>query len=173
VRIKKIHAVMFSFTLPMAGGVLLGQDADRFQEQVDLVSPNQPAAIDSPGFWEYRKMAGADLDGDGIQERIVILANIGIQNGQEGWNDGQQWEVRIEELDGTQTRVYAQYVQLGRVEGYIVGSRKYPSLFLVELTGAGIRGFDIDYRGPGNVSARQAFSRTVERAVLDDYRNRK
>jgi len=148
--------------------------ADTNIVQVNLVSPRQAAAADSPGKWQHRKVVGSDLDGDGIQERVVILARVGTSSeGVETWDDGQEWEARIEEPDGTTTRVYAQYVQLGRLRGYINDGQGRPTLFLLEETSARVRGFEVTYHGPGKVNSQMVFERYIERSVVKEETVRK
>jgi hypothetical protein len=131
-----------------------------------LVDLSLPAAVDSTIRWQYRESTKYDLDGDGIQEKIVILANVGkSSSGELTWDDGQPWEVRIEEADGTTTRVFAQSVQLGKVQGYITHRDGHTTLYLLEQTTSILQGFEISYFGPNKVKSRVIFTRTIERFV--------
>lgn len=131
-----------------------------------LVNPLLPVAVDSTNHWQYRKSTTYDLDRDGTQETITILANVEKSpSGQLAWDDGQPWEVRIEEPDGTRTRALAQFVQLGKITGYITHQDGHPTLFLLEQAGSGLRGFEITYSGPNKIKSKVIFVRTIEGIV--------
>ena len=131
-----------------------------------LVFPSLPAAVDSTNHWQYRESTMYDLDGNGSQEKIVILANVErSSSGELMWDDGQPWEVRIEESNGKTTRVFAQFVQLGTVKGYITHRDGHTTLFLLQQTSSGIRGMEITYSGPNVVKSRVIFTRSIERFV--------
>ena len=135
--------------------------------QINLVSPSQPAAVESPNAWQYKRMMSYDLNGDGTKENIVILANIVVSSdGKESWDDGQAWEVRIEETDKTVTRVYAQYIQLGLLKGYITMEQGRAGIFLLEETAGGFKGFEIQYIGHGRFNANQLFSRSIKMPIV-------
>jgi hypothetical protein len=131
-----------------------------------LVDLSLPAAVDSTNRWQYRESTTYDLNGDGIEEKVVILANVQkSSSGNIAWDDGQPWEVRIEEPDGTRTRVFAQSVQAGTVQGYITHQDGHPTLFLLEQTTSLLQGFEITYFGPNKIKSRVIFTRTIDRFV--------
>jgi hypothetical protein len=157
----KIQQVINSFLLLLLPSICQSQLSD-IPDGTDtsLVYPGQAVAVDSSSHWQYRKYSFYDLDGDGIQEKIVILANVELSsNGEPAWDDGQRWEVRIEEPAGTKTRVFAQYVQFGEVQGYITNQDGQLALLLLEKSSNYLRGSEVIYLGPNKIKSRVIFSR--------------
>ena len=136
------------------------------KQPINLVDPKQEAAFEASGRWEYQELTSADLDGDGSEEKLVLVADVPLNSdGQPSWDDGQPWEVRIEEANGNQTRVYAQYVQLGHVwAGVVREEESPPKMLLIEETDLPrIRVFQVRYLGPGQVDVCELLDRQVER----------
>jgi hypothetical protein len=118
---------------------------------VDLVDPGVAKVAAGEPHWDYRLEASADLDGDGVAERTVILANVGRDaRGGFLWDDGQLWQVYVEEPDGTRTYVYARFLQMGTLEGMTSpGPGRTRLVTLVEQTPGAYILYEVRYRGPG------------------------
>lgn len=136
----------------------------------DLLDKNYaPVAQDEPG-WDYKQTVAADLDGDGTQERVVIMARVERSPDNPGeylWDDGQPWQVLVESSSGDQTPVYSRWVQIGQLKGFISEEKKNGGhdLILLELTGAGVSLYRVEYDGPRQVtSTRLATALTIDQA---------
>ncbi|MBI2873772.1 MAG: hypothetical protein HYY09_01665 [Firmicutes bacterium] len=65
-----------------------------------------------------------DLDRDGVIETLHLVAEVskldphlkGLNQDDFIWDDGQPWQVYIEEPTGEQTRIYSRFVQHGWVD---------------------------------------------------------
>ena len=85
---------------------------------VDLINPNYPPAVGGEPGWEYHQTLTADLDGDGVDERVSVTTNAFWMPDEKefGWDDGHPWHVYVEEPDGTRTYLFSNWVQLGRLD---------------------------------------------------------
>lgn len=131
---------------------------------VVLVDTALPAATAGEDGWEYHLRASADLDGDGQPERASLIARAAVNQRGPLWDDGQPWQLYIQEADGTRTDVYRRFVQMGTVEAHV--STPAPggtglNILLVENTPHSIRVFEVTYAGPGKVTAVERLSREV------------
>jgi hypothetical protein len=129
-----------------------------------LVDSTVPPAIAGTGGWNYQQRATSDLDGDGAAEQVVLTARVELSRGRPAWDDGQPWQVYIEERDSTRTYVYAQFVQLGTVTMRIgeASDGKRASIVLIEHLPDRIGLYEVDYEGPGRASLVQRFERTLD-----------
>lgn len=145
-------------------GCSLARPAQEVRGPTSLVDAQIPAApADVSEGWAYRLSAQADLDGDGTPERVAVLADVGLDAGGEPvWDDGQAWEVRVEEADGTRTRLYARFIQLGELEARIVEAGGGLAVGLVEKTAERETAFVVRYGGPGEVVAVETAAPFVE-----------
>lgn len=87
--------------------------ADTTPAAVQLIDSTIPLGIAGEDGWNYHQSAGADLTGDGIPERVVLMARVELYRGRPAWDDGQPWQVYFETRDRSRTYVYAQRLQLG------------------------------------------------------------
>ena len=125
---------------------------------LDLVDPAYPQPL--PG--DYRRTARVDLDGDGREEQIVVLAAVElVRDGGEfpgiddfAWDDGQPWQVYVEEPGGQRTYLFSQFVQLGTVEALV--DPDAARIWIVVQTGAGLDVYEVIYEGPGDYQVRRA-----------------
>src|SRR5690606_19634901 len=106
--------------------------------------------------------ARVDLDGDGREEQIVVLAAVElVRDGGEfpgiddfAWDDGQPWQVYVEEPGGQRTYLFSQFVQLGTVEALV--DPDAARIWIVVQTGAGLDVYEVIYEGPGDYQVRRA-----------------
>ncbi len=126
---------------------------------VSLVDPNYPAAEGEPG-WDYRQEVEADLNGDGALEHILVTARAERSPANPNeylWDDGQPWQVLVTSSKGEKTLVYSRWVQIGQLR-VLVGEPEESGghhLIILELTGANVSMYEVEYRGPGQVTAKR------------------
>ncbi len=75
-----------------------------------------PPAIAGKDGWNYQQSVSRDLNGDGRAERVVITAKVEMYRGQPAWDDGQPWQVYVEDESGARTYLYARRLQLGTLK---------------------------------------------------------
>ncbi|MGE5527682.1 MAG: hypothetical protein ACM3X6_00875 [Patescibacteria group bacterium] len=135
---------------------------------VDLVNEVYQASDPTKGDWPYRASVNADLDGDQVEERIVLLCDVESYEGKVCWDDGQVWEVCVDEPSGERTLVYLGYIQFGEMR--VARSEDEPGVFLLLQDYNGLLSiYECRYQGPGNVQIKERL-KTVEvlRASLQD-----
>lgn len=116
---------------------------------LSLVDPDRPASTET-ARWAYRRSLTADLDGDGAAEQILVLANVELDEaGEPVWDDGHGWEVVVVAADGTRTRLYARFLQLGRLAAELTSDGR--ALRLTEDTQQATTVYEVRYDGPGRV----------------------
>lgn len=115
---------------------------------VDLINPNYPPAVGGEPGWEYHQTLTADLDGDGVDERVSVTTNAFWMPDEKefGWDDGHPWHVYVEEPDGTRTYLFSNWVQLGRLD--VILDREGPGLFIVYWRAGGLVIYRATYQGP-------------------------
>ena len=131
---------------------------------VQLVDSSIRAAVAGRDGWGYAQSATHDLDGDGQPERVVLTARVELVRGRPAWDDGQQWQVYVEEPDSSRTYIYAQFVQLGtvtmRVGEAVAG--KPSSVILIEHLPDRLGVYEIQYQAPGHFTAIERFERGLD-----------
>lgn len=135
--------------------------ADRLspeERSVDLISPHYLPAVGGTPGWEYHQTLSADLDSDGVAERVSVTTNAVWMPEQKefGWDDGHPWHVYVEEPDGSRTYLFSNWVQMGRLE--VILDREGPGLFIVSSRGGGLVVYRGTYGGPGQMKTVEAFS---------------
>jgi hypothetical protein len=143
-------------------------DTDRQSSEpaapVVLVDTTQPPATAGDNGWDYHLRANADLDGDGQPEHASLIARVAMDQRGPMWDDGQPWQLYIEEADGTRTYAYRRFVQLGTVEAHVASASSGGaalSILLVENTPQAIRVYEVTYAGPGRVTTVERFTREI------------
>ena len=128
------------------------------------VDSTVPTARLGEGGWQYGRSSETDVDGDGEPERIVVSARAEVRNGQPLWDDGQPWQVYVQEASGELTVLFARYVQLGTVEARVTlaeeGQR--PTVLILEHLPDALILHEIEYRGPGDVQVRERMERRLD-----------
>lgn len=131
-----------------------------------LVDTAMAPAVGGEGGWSYWRTAVADLDGDGEAERIVATARVELYRGRPAWDDGQPWQVYVEEADGTRTYVYARFLQLATLEVRVARpeENRPATLVLIEHLPDRLGVYEVEYGGPGRAAAAVAFERALDGA---------
>ena len=69
--------------------------------------------------WKHSRAVEADLDGDGVRERVVVVADVEVDARQRPlWEDGHRWAVYVAR-GATATLLYGAFVPNGHVEAAI------------------------------------------------------
>jgi hypothetical protein len=134
---------------------------------VDLIDPQYPRAIAGQNGYGYQKVASADFDGDGDQERAFLIANAEVVDGEPLWDDGHVWQMYIEEPTGERTYVFVQFEQLGTVNAITTqaASGHAPTIVLVERTPFKLGVYEVQYCGPEKVKVRTLAQRALDPSV--------
>lgn len=130
----------------------------------DLVEPAMPLAVAGEDGWGYRQAADADLDGDGVAERVILTARVEMIRGRPAWDDGQPWQVYIEAADGRRTHVYARRLQLGTLTMRVTLAEagRPATVVLLEHLPDQLSLYEITYTGPGAATASVRFQRGLD-----------
>jgi hypothetical protein len=133
------------------------------EQERDLVDPSIPLAVAGQDGYEYQEAASVDLDGDGDKENVFLIANAVVVDGVPWWDDGHTWQAYVEEATGERTYLFAQFVQLGRVDALIAHDEtSQASQIVLILHAPGLwRVYEIDYRGVADVQAQTLIERTL------------
>jgi hypothetical protein len=128
-----------------------------------LVDPQHPLAVAGQGGYAYQQAATADFDGDGAQERAVLIANAAVENGKPLWDDGHVWQLYVEEPTGERTYLFVRFVQLGIVEAKLTQSEagKPPQILLIERWPSSLHVYELSYRGPNLIDIRVLVEREL------------
>lgn len=112
----------------------------------------------------YSRAAQADLDGDGEAERVVVMARAEVRDRRPLWDDGQPWQVYVEESGGERTYLYARFVQLGSVTMRIgLGEEgRPPSVVVVEHVPDRLAVYELQYSGPSRVELVHRYERLLD-----------
>jgi hypothetical protein len=121
--------------------------------------------IDEASQWRHRRVIDADLTADGRRERIVLAADVMLNDaGVPLWEDGHRWAVFVEEGE-RHTLVYGAFVPNGEAEAAVlapdgIGSRRH--LLVRERTPQQLRTIVIGYDGPDAVRTISAAHYQIE-----------
>lgn len=136
-------------------------DIPSAEQPVDLVSQFYPSAAVGDEGWDYHRVLTEDLNGDGREETVHVIANAsryGSRPDDFSWDDGHIWNVYIEDADGRRTDVFRGWVQLGTLrvrslDPYSDDGTRGLALLLEE--GAGIKLYRVVYDAPGELTTTQ------------------
>lgn len=126
---------------------------------IDHAIATAPAGEDG---WNYYRSGTADLDGDGMAEKIVLATEVELVRGRPAWNDGHHWQVYVESPDGVRTQLYTQRLQLGTLTLRLTSGTGEPKILLVEHLPDGIKVYEIEYKGAGQTEQRVALHRQLD-----------
>lgn len=139
------------------GASLAASDGGQCGEEVsrqELLAPAHGLVKHGAPGWEYSARLRADVDGDGVEETLWVIAQAELYKGRLAWDDGQEWQVYVEEDSGETTHVFARYVQLAQLE--VALTMDEPRELLVNATGPSTAEYyRLRYRGPGQFSGRR------------------
>jgi hypothetical protein len=134
-------------------------------EPTELVDPIVPSAAGEPGAWGFRQAASADLSGDGNLETVVLTARVETDaRGRLAWDDGQPWQLYVEDAAGEVTLLYSRYVQLGTLTMRVTRPEELgrPAIVLLEHLPDQMTLYEFDYTGPGSSQTRRLISRPLD-----------
>jgi hypothetical protein len=132
-------------------------------ETADLMDDRYPKASAGEPGWDYAVTATADLDGDGRNETVVLVANISLHDDRPAWNDGQAWQAYVIDSKGERTDLYRQFIQLGNVSLAVSERRDggTPAVLLAENSANHIRVIEFHYQGPQKTDASEVLHRNL------------
>ena len=154
-------------TAAFLGGYILFSPQTVPQEQINLIDPAYPLVTAGEAGWDLVETASADLNADDRPEKVIVMARVERDPKRPRefmWDDGQPWQIYIEDEQGERSYIYSRYVQLGRLE-VVIGHQKEDgprSIILLELAGAGIAAYRINYNSPGQYSVEKLFKEIVD-----------
>lgn len=120
---------------------------------VQLVDSTISPAVAGEEGWDYQQSVDVDLTGDGQLEHVVLTARVELYRGRPAWDDGQPWQVYVEDGSGIRTYLYAQRLQLGTLTMRVTrGEVDPPVVVLLEHLPDRMRVVEASYMGPGLVS---------------------
>ena len=116
----------------------------------DLIDENYPSAAAGDDGYEYHQTATGDLNGDGVEETVHVIARAVKDGSGYSWDDGSPWHVYVDEPTGERTYVHSGWVQLGVLEVAVI-ARNGPgaNLLIQHEGGAGYILYCAEYGGPG------------------------
>ena len=118
-----------------------------------LVDSAIPFAAVGQAGWEYHQEASVDLNRDQVPERLVVIANATMHNGEPQWDDAHIWQVYVEEPGGERTYLFSRWVQLGPLDVSLTradGTRP-PALLIMERGPHLLGLYKFRYGGPADV----------------------
>ena len=131
-------------------------------QSTDLINPALGRVVAGAPGWEFERRVQGDFDRDGVQETAVLIANVSKRNGQLLWEDGQAWQLYIEEPDGARTYLVSRIVQLGRLELLAGTPGDGVTPLVVEQTPHVLAVYELRYRGPHNATAVELVRRELD-----------
>lgn len=172
---RGLHAVLIAALLAACAGetppLPEGEAGSRLADSttgvplaVSLIDSTIPPAVAGEGGWNYQQAATADLDGDGAPERVVLTARVEMYRGRPAWDDGQPWQVYIEEADGRRTHVYARRLQLGTLSLRVSRAEagQPAAVVLLEQLPDQMSVYEIAYAGPAAATASVRYQRDLD-----------
>lgn len=132
-------------------------------EPSELLDPAYPLEAHDPA-WGYRQAADADLTGDGNLERVVLAARTETYRGRTLWDDGQPWQLYVEDADGSRTLIFSHYVQLGMLTMRVTRPEEleHQAIVLLEHLPDRMTLYEIDYAAPGAQTVRRIYRRGLD-----------
>ena len=131
-----------------------------------LVDSSIPSGVAGEDGWGYVQSSEVDLDGDGDSERVVLAARVEMVRGRPAWDDGQPWQVYVQESSGERTDLYRRFVQLGTLTMRVTVPQadRAREVVLLEHLPDRLSVFEIAYEAPGRIRTRAALVRDVDPA---------
>jgi hypothetical protein len=128
-----------------------------------LLDPAYPLAAHGEE-WGHRQVADADLTSDGNLERVVLAARVERHRGRLAWDDGQPWQLYVEDADGNRTLLLSGYVQLGTLTMRVTRPEELERQAIVVLEHLPDRMslYEFDYAAPGTYAVRRIYQRGLD-----------
>jgi hypothetical protein len=139
-------------------------DGSEAQTTIPLIDPSLPHAVLQQPGWGYGRVDRRDLDGDGTEEHIVVIADVALHGDKLLWEDAHAWQVYIEEPDGARTYVYSRRVPMGHVQVRLTPApdEGLPMLVLLEQTPHKLEVYEVRYDAPGQVFVSELVRRELQ-----------
>ena len=129
----------------------------------EAVAPDPPP-IDSARVplaealaWPVQRGQMADLDGDGVEERLVVASDVlAGPDGAPAWEDGHRWAAWVVEPeasgDSVRTQLYGAFVPTGRADVFVTAPSvdESPSVLVLERGGTRVATHEVRYHGPAD-----------------------
>jgi hypothetical protein len=133
---------------------------------IDRIDETIPPANAGEDGWNYQQRVEADLTGDGRAEYVVLTARVELYRGQPAWDDGQPWQVYVEDQAGRRTYLYAQRLQLGTLTMRVTRADNAvpPAVILVEQLPDRLRILEATYLEDGRTSVSALVERQLDPA---------
>ena len=109
--------------------------------------------------WPVQRGQMADLDGDGVDERLVVASDVMPgPDGAPAWEDGHRWAVWVVEPrtdaagDSVRTQLYGAFVPTGRADVYVTAPPVGEPLgvLVLERGGTRVATHVVRYHGPAD-----------------------
>lgn len=133
----------------------------------DLLNPADGLKEYGEGGFEYGLSTEADLDQDGFPEKVWVIAHAKVTGGRPTWDDGQEWQVYVQEEDGKTTHLFAGMVQLGKLDMSVTYGSP-PTVLVQSNRSSESSMYEYVYKKPGVVEARTLASREIMRRPTHD-----
>lgn len=129
-----------------------------------LVDPAFPAALPGEQGWDFVRAVEADLNGDGREAQVLLMARVEIVRGRPAWDDGQPWQVQVVEPEGARTLLYSRRLQIGTLTVRLVYAEpgSAAAILLLEHTPDGMALYEVHYRGPDDFDLSERFQRRLD-----------
>ncbi|MDT0631409.1 hypothetical protein [Rubrivirga litoralis] len=135
------------------------------------IDPEGPPLEESVA-WPVQRGLTADLDGDGVDERLVVASDVTVgADGEPLYEDGHRWAVWVVEPeaagDSVRTQLYGAFVPMGRADVYLTAPSvgESPSVLVLERGGTQVQTNDVRYHGPGDARSVSGGTYPVQRGV--------
>jgi hypothetical protein len=111
------------------------------------------AVAGDPGY-AYHKHGKYDLDGDGVEETVHVIAKAVKDGSEYSWDDGSPWHVYVEEPNGERTYLYSGWVHLGILDvDFARRESRGANVMIHYEAGEEYNLYCADYLGPGQTHA--------------------
>lgn len=135
---------------------------------VNLLDPAYPPSI-ADESWQYRQSVAFDLDGDGATETVWVIARAGWNGRSFDFDDGQPWQVYVEEPDGKRTYIYSGWVQMGVLQVGVSEDGGKPSVVILQNEALTFALYRVSYGGPGVQKAERIGQAGVNRPTTPHF----
>lgn len=120
---------------------------------------HERVSLDDAVTWPVQRGLAADLDNDGIDERLVVASDVTAGADDEPlWEDGHRWAVWVVEPeteaagDSVRTLLYGRFIPLGRADVSVMvpSVGEAPHVLVLERGPSQVAAEEVRYVGPGD-----------------------